>query len=62
MYTVEQVRVKLKLSKKDIAQVLGIHVNSYQNKIDGKTPWLLDEAVMIAKISGYDINQIQFKD
>jgi plasmid maintenance system antidote protein VapI len=60
MYTVEQIRVGMNISKKELANALGIHVNSYNNKIECKTPWLLDEAVTISKLSGHDINQIQF--
>ena len=60
MYTVEQVRVGMQLSKQEFAKKLGMHAMSYDRKVKGKSPWLLDEAVMIAKLSGYDINQIQF--
>lgn len=60
MYTVEQVRVGLNITQLEMAKKLGIHVNSYRNKIEGKTKWFLDEAILIAELSGHNLNQISF--
>lgn len=59
-YTVEQIRVGLGFSKAELAKLLCMHVNTYNNKISGRTNWDVVEIAKISELSGYDISLIQF--
>lgn len=51
---------KRKIKKYKVAQELGIHVNSFRSKLNGKTSFSIDEAIRIRDtfFPGYDIKYL----
>jgi len=60
MYTIEQIRVKLGYSKKEMAEKLGIHYQSYRNKIKGIHPWKVDEVATVSKIANIAMDKVAY--
>lgn len=59
-FTVRQVRAYLGLSLPEMAKKLNMHPNTYRNKELGLRKWYLDEAQLLAKVSGIDFSKIVF--
>ena len=64
MYTqnIKALRVSRDLRQEDLAKILGISLNSYNNKENGKRDFSLKEAKSLAELFGYSIEEIFFKD
>ena len=63
MYTqnIKALRAVKGLRQEDLAKFLGISLNSYNNKENGKREFSLMEANSLAKLFGYSIEEIFFK-
>lgn len=63
MYTqnIKALRVSNNLKQEDLAKFLGISLNSYNNKENGKRDFSLKEANSLAELFGYSIEEIFFK-
>ncbi|MBP3930674.1 MAG: helix-turn-helix domain-containing protein [Serratia marcescens] len=64
MYTqnIKALRVVKGLTQEDLAKFLGISLNSYNNKENGKREFSLIEANSLAELFGYSIEEIFFKN
>ena len=64
MYTqnIKALRAVKGLRQEDLAKFLGISLNSYNNKENGKREFSLMEANSLAKLFGYSIEEIFFKN
>lgn len=64
MYTqnIKALRVARDLRQEDVAKILGISLNSYNNKENGRRDFSLQEANSLAELFGYSIEEIFFKN
>lgn len=60
MYTVKQARLLAEKTQEDMADILGIHVQTYRKLEQNPTEITIGQAQMIAEITGVSVNQIFF--
>lgn len=46
------------MSQRELAKEMGLGVTTINRKLTGKTPWLLDECLLLAKIFGTTLDNI----
>lgn len=61
MFTVRQWRKVKEITQEDMANRLGVHVNTYQNWEKEPEKITIANAVKIAEIFGVSMNEISFK-
>ncbi len=59
-YQLKSIRIKNRLTQRDIATMLGISVSTYCQKENGQRNFTLEEAWVIAQVLGRDIKEIFF--
>jgi DNA-binding XRE family transcriptional regulator len=58
--TVKQWRVVNELTQADMANKLGLHLNTYRNKELGKLEWKASEIAKIIALTGLSYTQLSF--
>ena len=60
MYTVKQARLLANKTQEDMADILGIHVQTYRKLEHNPTEITIGQAKIIAEITGVSVNHIFF--
>lgn len=60
MYTVKQARLLADKTQEEMADILGIHVQTYRKLEQNPTEITIGQAQMISEITGVSVNQIFF--
>lgn len=50
--------VDKKITRVRMAELLGINVNTFRYKCNGKTPWKWDEIIRLSEITGKSIDEL----
>lgn len=58
--TIKQWRVVNNLTQLEVAEQLGIHLNTYRNKELGKLEWKASEIAKLIQLSGLSYYQLSF--